>query len=60
MLVLTREVNQKITIGDDIEVIVTKIGDGKVRLGIVAPSEKKILRDELKQKQAKTAEVDGE
>lgn len=37
MLVLTRQVNESIMIGDDIEVMVVDIRDDKVRLGIRAP-----------------------
>ena len=37
MLILSRKRGQSIVIGDDIEVLVTDIGDGKVRLGINGP-----------------------
>ena len=47
MLVLTRKVMQSIVINGDIEVKVLKLGDGKVRLGINAPSDQTILRKEL-------------
>ncbi len=47
MLVLARRVDERILIGDDIEVIVVEIEKGKVRLGIIAPREIKVLRDEL-------------
>ena len=44
-LVLTREVEQKIYIGNDIEVVVCGIKDNKVKLGIYAPPDVPILRD---------------
>lgn len=44
-LVLTREVDQKITIGDDVVITVLKIEGGKVRLGINAPDALRIMRD---------------
>ena len=37
MLVLSRQRDQKVMIGDDIEVIVVDIQGDKVRLGISAP-----------------------
>lgn len=47
MLVLTRRVGESIRIGDSITVTVVQIGPGKVRLGIEAPPDVVILRDEL-------------
>jgi carbon storage regulator len=47
MLVLTRKVGETLRIGDDIEITVTDISGDKVRIGIVAPAELKILRGEL-------------
>lgn len=47
MLVLTRRRGERIKIGDDIEVIVTRVVDGAVRLAIVAPKTTKIVRTEL-------------
>lgn len=47
MLVLTRKNQQKIRIGDDIEIVVLDIEGGKVRLGIQAPREMNIKRAEL-------------
>lgn len=48
MLVLSRKVGETIRIADDVEIVVVQIGPGKVRLGINAPPEVKILRGELK------------
>lgn len=47
MLVLTRKKSQVVKIGDDIEVMVTRIENGKVRLGIKAPPDVKIYRKEV-------------
>ena len=46
MLVLERRTNESIHIGDEIEVLVTRIKGDKVWLGIVAPKEVPILRDD--------------
>jgi carbon storage regulator len=47
MLVLTRKVGEKIHLGNDIVVTVTSISGQQVRLGITAPPEVSILRNEL-------------
>lgn len=47
MLVITRKKGESILIGDDIEITVTKIEDGSVKLSIDAPREITILRKEL-------------
>ena len=47
MLVITRRVGEKIQIGRDIEVMVTRIRDGQARLSIKAPPEVLIARNEL-------------
>jgi len=47
MLILTRKVGEKITIGDDIEITVVEIKGKQVRLGINAPSELPVHREEV-------------
>jgi len=47
MLVLTRKVGEKIFLGDNITVTVTAIAGQQVRLGITAPLDVPILRNEL-------------
>ncbi len=47
MLVLSRKPNERILIGDDIEVKVLAIQGNRVRLGINCPSTVRILRSEL-------------
>lgn len=48
MLVLTRKLNERIVVGDNIRITVVGIRGNHVRLGIEAPPEVTILRDELK------------
>lgn len=47
MLVLTRRKSEVICIGDDIKIMVCDIGGDRVRLGIEAPSDVKIHRQEV-------------
>jgi len=47
MLVLTRKKDEKIIIGQDIEITVVGIDNGSVQLGISAPKKIEILRKEL-------------
>jgi carbon storage regulator CsrA len=47
MLVLTRKIDQKIQIGDDITITVIQVKGRYVRLGIDAPTNIRILRSEL-------------
>ncbi|MDD6794605.1 MAG: carbon storage regulator CsrA [Clostridiaceae bacterium] len=47
MLVITRKKGESLMIGDDIEITVSKIEDGSVKLGIHAPKNITILRKEL-------------
>ncbi|WP_165065114.1 carbon storage regulator CsrA [Paludisphaera rhizosphaerae] len=52
MLVLSRKVNEKIVIDGGIVITVVKVEGGQVRLGIEAPSDVKVYREELLAKQA--------
>lgn len=47
MLVLSRQVGQRIQIGDQIEVTVVRIGQGVVRIGVDAPSDVPVMREEI-------------
>jgi len=47
MLVLSRKESQRIRLGDSIVITVVRLGGDKVRLGIEAPKEMLVLRDEL-------------
>ncbi|MEM8943976.1 MAG: carbon storage regulator [Planctomycetota bacterium] len=56
MLVVSRKVGERILIGDKIAVTVVKIGNGGVRIGVEAPQEMAIVREELSE-QLKRAEL---
>lgn len=47
MLVLSRREHERIRLGDSIVVTVIQVAGDKVRLGIEAPSDVLVLRDEL-------------
>ncbi len=47
MLVLSRKENERIRLGDSIVVTVVRVAGDKVRLGIQAPADVLVLRDEL-------------
>lgn len=47
MLIITRKKGQSLMIGDDIEITISKIEDGSVKIGINAPKKVTILRKEL-------------
>lgn len=48
MLVLSRKVGQRILIGDNIAITVVRVSSGGVRLGIEAPNDLSVVREELK------------
>ena len=50
MLVLTRRLGEAITIGDNVKLIVVEIDGNQVKLGIEAPREIEIYREELFEK----------
>lgn len=47
MLIITRKKGESLMIGDDIEITISKIEDGSVKIGISAPKNITILRKEL-------------
>lgn len=47
MLVLTRKESQRIQIGDNITITVVRVQGNKVRIGIEAPAELPICREEI-------------
>jgi carbon storage regulator len=51
MLVLSRRESERIRLGDSIVVTVVKLAGDRVRLGIEAPPDLRILRAELEQRQ---------
>jgi len=47
MLVLSRKESQRVRLGKDIVLTIVRVSGDKVRLGIEAPSDLLILREEL-------------
>ena len=47
MLVLSRDKDESIIIGDDVRITVVDVRGGKVRLGIEAPREVSVHREEV-------------
>lgn len=50
MLILTRRVGEKIRINEDITLVVLGINGMQVRLGVEAPAEVKVNREEIHQR----------
>jgi carbon storage regulator len=57
MLVLSRKESQRIRLGDSIVITIVKISGDKVRIGIDAPSNVLVLRDELEPRDQAAAAV---
>jgi carbon storage regulator len=49
MLILSRRAGESLTIGDDIVVTVVGINGNQIKLGIAAPREVRVLREEIYQ-----------
>ena len=47
MLVLSRKTGERIMIGDQVTITVVRIGPNNVRIGIEAPRDMNIVREEL-------------
>ncbi|MGZ4677304.1 MAG: carbon storage regulator CsrA [Acidimicrobiia bacterium] len=50
MLVLTRKISERIVIGEDVVVTVLEVRGDQVRVGIEAPREVKVFREEVLQR----------
>jgi len=59
MLVLSRKESEKIRLGDSIVVTIVRVSGDKVRLGIEAPPDVLVLRDELKPHAKPAAETEA-
>lgn len=60
MLVLTRKTGERIHLGDDIWIEVLEVRGGTVRLGIDAPKDVEVYRDEIYQRIRKGRAVRAE
>jgi carbon storage regulator len=60
VLVLSRKVGERILIGDKILVTVVKIGHGGVRIGVEAPAELAVVREELANELKRAEQVASE
>ena len=49
MLVLSRKVGERILIGDDITITVVRVAQGTVRIGVEAPRDMMVVRQEVMQ-----------
>ncbi len=47
MLILTRKLNQKLIINDDIEVVILETYKNAVKIGIKAPNHVQVFREEI-------------
>jgi carbon storage regulator len=56
VLVVSRKVGERILIGEKIAITVVKVGSSGVRIGIEAPKEMAVIREELAE-QLRRAEV---
>ena len=50
MLILTRRVNEKLMVGDDVTVTVLSISGNQVRIGVNAPRHVAVHREEIYEK----------
>ena len=55
MLVLTRQTNERLLIGEDIVIEVREVRGNQVKIGIEAPPEVKVLREELMEQESSDA-----
>ena len=49
MLVLSRKVGERILVGDNITITVVRMAQGVVRIGVEAPNDMPIVREEIKE-----------
>src|ERR1700744_2186642 len=59
MLILTRRAGEALRIGDDIEVMVMAVNGSQVRIGINAPRDVAVDREEIAERKRRDREVAG-
>jgi len=59
MLILTRRVDERLVIGDDVTITVLAVKGRQVRIGIEAPQEVPVHREEIYQQILKERETDN-
>ena len=59
MVVLSRKQNERIRVGDSVVVTVVRVSGDKVRIGIEAPANVRVLRDELDEDDMGTVTLDA-
>ena len=61
MLILTRKVGESVLIGNDISITILSVRGNQVKLGVEAPEEVSVHREEIYQriKQMKDEQLDG-
>lgn len=57
MLVVTRKTEESVIIADNIEIVVLEVSKDRVKLGITAPKDVKIIRNELRNTQESNLEA---
>ena len=60
MLVLSRKSGERILIGEDIKITIVRIGPNSVRIGVDAPGQYSIVREELCQDASQSEACVGE
>ncbi|MBQ4143257.1 MAG: carbon storage regulator [Thermoguttaceae bacterium] len=60
MLVLSRKTGDRILIGNDIAITIVRVVQGTVRVGIEAPSDVEIIREEIKKTQFEISDSEPE
>lgn len=59
MLVLSRKQNERIRVGDSVVVTIVRVSGDKVRIGIEAPPNVRVLREELEDHRIGDVTIDG-